>query len=995
MRSRLFRFVFVFCFCSAFAFPKSAFTQTGARTAIRNGVLQNAIDYAGYNAINVGSTGGLDVTVDQNGTVTNVLPTNFPTGHLEINGVAVDSTLAGKQPLDADLTAIAALTTDPFGRALLTKTSAGTVRSYIGGTTLASWDITDGQPLDADLTAIAALTTDPFGRALLTKTSAGTVRSYIGGTTLASWDITDGQPLDADLTAIAALSTTSYGRSFLTFADGTAAIAAIGKTTVDGYNITDAVKSIQLTTPGVLFTSPVTWSVTGGAATASLTQATAPAGTVFGNFAGGAAAPGFSATPSFSGINITALTAGNITASTTVGRNLLNLTNPGQLAFLKIDATNAAFAENAATMRSDLALVPGTNIEAWDADLDAIAALAGTSGFLKKTGANTWSLDTSTYLTANQTITITGDASGSGTTAITLTLSNIPTATTMAGSVLATAIAAPSTPAAGKGSIYVDSTSKNIAVKDDAGVVKHGVQTKAAVTSNFVTAINDAGQVTAAQPAFSDISGSVAPGQLPNPAASTLGGVESKAAVSHQWLNTISTSGVPGATQPDYGDLTGTPTLPANTNSTASQWFNSYNSATGAFGKAQPTFTDLSAHPTTLSGYGITDAALSLVPTAVKTSSYTAAPADLVPVDTTSGAATVTLPTAPADKSVVAIKHVIQGGTNAVTINCGGSDVFNKTGGGASLTLSLLNQAVILQYKSSGAIWYVLADDLSLAVLDARFATVAQGTKADNVGAVNGLVKSNGSATFSSATQGTDYYKPGGTGVSVADGGTGLSSYTIGDILYASASGTLSKLADVATGQVLKSGGVGVAPVWGTIASSFLSDASNVPLLNAANVFTTSNTVNVALAANTSGIGLALSNTIAASSGNQEYSPEVRWKGQGWGTTTPASSNVDFRAYVLPVQGTTNPTGKWTLESRVGAAAFANPLTIDTAGFLSAVAIGPHAVTFSNAISSPVEGATQAFTDSTTNTWGATITGGGSNHVLGYYDGTNWTVMGK
>lgn len=34
-----------------------------------------------------------------------------------------------------------------------------------------------------------------------------------------------------------------------------------------------------------------------------------------------------------------------------------------------------------------------------DGDLTAIAALAGTSGFLKKTAANTWALDTSTYLT--------------------------------------------------------------------------------------------------------------------------------------------------------------------------------------------------------------------------------------------------------------------------------------------------------------------------------------------------------------------------------------------------------------------------------------------------------------------------------------------------------------------------------------------------------------------------------------------------------------------
>lgn len=52
----------------------------------------------------------------------------------------------------------------------------------------------------------------------------------------------------------------------------------------------------------------------------------------------------------------------------------------------------------------------------------------------------------------------------------------------------------------------------------------------------------------------------------------------------------------------------------------------------------------------------------------------------------------------------------------------------------------------------------------------------------------------------------------------VAHGGTGISSYTIGDILYASAQKTLSTLSDVATGNALISGGVGIAPSWGKIA---------------------------------------------------------------------------------------------------------------------------------------------------------------------------------
>jgi hypothetical protein len=43
---------------------------------------------------------------------------------------------------------------------------------------------------------------------------------------------------------------------------------------------------------------------------------------------------------------------------------------------------------NQATMRTNLALVPGTNVQAWDADLDCLAALA-TNGIVARTGAGT------------------------------------------------------------------------------------------------------------------------------------------------------------------------------------------------------------------------------------------------------------------------------------------------------------------------------------------------------------------------------------------------------------------------------------------------------------------------------------------------------------------------------------------------------------------------------------------------------------------------------
>jgi hypothetical protein len=48
-------------------------------------------------------------------------------------------------------------------------------------------------------------------------------------------------------------------------------------------------------------------------------------------------------------------------------------------------------------------------------------------------------------------------------------------------------------------------------------------------------------------------------------------------------------------------------------------------------------------------------------------------------------------------------------------------------------------------------------------------------------------------------------------------GGTGQTSYAVGDLLYANTTTTLAKLADVATGNALISGGIGVAPSWGKV----------------------------------------------------------------------------------------------------------------------------------------------------------------------------------
>lgn len=48
--------------------------------------------------------------------------------------------------------------------------------------------------------------------------------------------------------------------------------------------------------------------------------------------------------------------------------------------------------------------------------------------------------------------------------------------------------------------------------------------------------------------------------------------------------------------------------------------------------------------------------------------------------------------------------------------------------------------------------------------------------------------------------------------------------------------------------------------------------------------------------------------------------------------------------------------------------------------------------TYAGRPTAPPEGMFAIFTDSNTAAWGATIAGGGANRVLGYFNGTNWTV---
>ena len=109
---------------------------------------------------------------------------------------------------------------------------------------------------------------------------------------------------------------------------------------------------------------------------------------------------------------------------------------------------------------------------------------------------------------------------------------------------------------------------------------------------------------------------------------------------------------------------------------------------------------------------------------------------------------------------------------------------------------------------------FTLPDSSATVLTTAAIVTAAQGGTGNGFFGVSGPATSTKTFTFpnASALVLTD-----ATAVTAAQGGTGQASYAVGDLLYASGATALSKLADVATGNALISGGVTTAPLWGKI----------------------------------------------------------------------------------------------------------------------------------------------------------------------------------
>lgn len=171
-------------------------------------------------------------------------------------------------------------------------------------------------------------------------------------------------------------------------------------------------------------------------------------------------------------------------------------------------------------------------------------------------------------------------------------------------------------------------------------------------------------------------------------------------------------------------------------------------------------------------------------------------------------------------------------------ISVSGSPV--TTSGTAALTVAGTSGGI--PYFSSTSAWASSAALAANAIVIGGGAGVAPSTTTTGTGVLTALgsavntsggVATSAVTTLSSLTSvgtiGTGTWQ--GNAVAGGFGGTGLTSYAVGDILYASASTTLSKLAGVATGNALISGGITTSPSWGKIGLT-THVSGNLPVTN-------------------------------------------------------------------------------------------------------------------------------------------------------------------
>ena len=186
-----------------------------------------------------------------------------------------------------------------------------------------------------------------------------------------------------------------------------------------------------------------------------------------------------------------------------------------------------------------------------------------------------------------------------------------------------------------------------------------------------------------------------------------------------------------------------------------------------------------------------------------------------------------------------------------------------------------------------------------------------------SLGALTGVTSFNGlviTANTGVITSGTWS----ATAILATVGGTGQTSYAVGDILYASTTTALSKLADVAVGSYLRSGGVSTAPLWSTLILPNAATTGDILFASSTNTITSLADIATGNALISGGVG------VAPSYGKIGLTTHI----SGTLAGTNGGTGVNNGTFLITVSGNLTTTGAFNTTLATG---FTGTITLPTA----------------------------------------------------------------
>ena len=273
---------------------------------------------------------------------------------------------------------------------------------------------------------------------------------------------------------------------------------------------------------------------------------------------------------------------------------------------------------------------------------------------------------------------------------------------------------------------------------------------------------------SAAAPTFRSIVGA----DLPNPSSTTLGGVESLAAVTSKWINTISTAGVPSATQPAFTDISGSlagsqlPTFTGDvTNSSAAMTVASVGGSTASAVNSATLLANAATPIPTASTIAEWDANINLSANNMLVGYATQATASATTSLTVTSAKQqfFTGSTTGQILKLPAVSTLVLGTSFLITNNSSVTIAIQTSGGNSLVTMAANSQLIATSIATSGVLSSVWSLQYSGQALGPNSNPVFNGLNLSSLTPSSALVADSGSNIGTSSTTATELFYVHGT----------------------------------------------------------------------------------------------------------------------------------------------------------------------------------------------------------------------------------------